>query len=125
MELAFLTPLLKNSAESVGGGVAIDDKRFIKLWLSKDRGGANSVDKSVKGRFVFVIPMEFTPLHAVGNKGVKWGGEHTEMMDVHVVKVEKSQKGMEFSQSYGSLPVFDAIYFHWVHGNAILADDNP
>ena len=34
MELAFLIPLLKDSADSVSGGVAIDRESFFKTGLS-------------------------------------------------------------------------------------------
>ena len=43
MELAFLIPLLKDGANSVSGGIAIDRKLVFEPRLSQDRSGANSV----------------------------------------------------------------------------------
>ena len=43
MELAFLIPLLKDGADSVSGGVAIDRELVVKTGLSEDWGGAHSV----------------------------------------------------------------------------------
>ena len=43
MELAFLIPLLKDSANSVSGGVAIDGELVLESGLSQNRGGANGV----------------------------------------------------------------------------------
>ena len=70
MELAFLTPLLKNGAKSISGGVAINDERFFKTWLTEDGSGANSVHKSIEGRFMFVIPVELAPSSAKGDECV-------------------------------------------------------
>ena len=44
MELAFLTLLLKDGADSVCGGVAINDEGVVEMWLTKDQGHANGVD---------------------------------------------------------------------------------
>ena len=44
MELAFLIPLLKDGANSVSGGVAIDRESFFESGLSQNGGGANHVD---------------------------------------------------------------------------------
>ena len=74
MELAFLTLLLKDGADSVSGGVAIDYKRIFEAGLSKDRSGANGVDECLKGRFVFVFPMEFATLGTECDEGIKGGG---------------------------------------------------
>ena len=43
MELAFFTLLLKDGADRVSGGVAINDEWFFKTRLSKDRGCADSI----------------------------------------------------------------------------------
>ena len=43
MELAFLIPLLKDGADSVGGGVAINDELVFKLGLSQNGSSADSV----------------------------------------------------------------------------------
>ena len=94
MELAFLTPLLKNGAESIGRGVAINDKGFLKAWLSEDGGGANRIDEGVERGFMFIVPVELATLGAVGNERVKRGGEHAEITNVHLVEVEKAEEGM-------------------------------
>ena len=92
MELAFFTPLLKNSAESISGGVAINNERFFEAWLLENRRGANSVDKSVKRGFVFIVPVKSAAFSAVGDKRVEWGGEHAEVVNIHLVEVEKTEK---------------------------------
>ena len=43
VELAFLIPLLKDGANSVSGGIAIDRESVLKSGLSQDRGGADRV----------------------------------------------------------------------------------
>ena len=43
MELAFLIPLLKDGADSVCGGIAIDSESIFKSGLSQDGGSANRV----------------------------------------------------------------------------------
>jgi hypothetical protein len=43
MELAFLIPLLKDGADSIGGGVAINRKLVVKSGLSQDGGRANRI----------------------------------------------------------------------------------
>ena len=93
MELAFLTPLLKDGAQSVSGGVAINNEGFIETGLSKNRGGANGVDKSVKRSFVLVIPVVSATFGAVGDECIKWDGEHTKIANVHAVEIEKTEKG--------------------------------
>ena len=96
MELAFLTPLLKDGAKSVSGGVTINNKGLIKTGLMKDRGGANGIDKSVEHRFVCVVPVKFASFRAVCNKGIQRGSEHAEITDIHVVEIEKPQERSKF-----------------------------
>ena len=93
MELAFLTPLLKNGAESVGGGVTIKNEGFLEAWLSENRGGAYCIDEGVKRGFMFIVPVELAAFSAVGNKRVKRCGKHAEVTNVHSVEVEKAEKG--------------------------------
>ena len=93
MELAFLTPLLKNGAESISGGVTIKDKGFLKTWLSKNGGGAYGVNEGVKHGFVFIVPVKLATFSAVGDKRIKRGGEHAEVTNVHSVEVEETEKG--------------------------------
>ena len=57
MELAFLTLLLKDGADRVGRGVAINDEGIFKTGLTKDGSGAYGIDKGLKGRFVFMLPV--------------------------------------------------------------------
>ena len=92
MELAFLTPLLKDGTQSVSGGIAINNEGFFKMGLSEDGGGANGVNESVKRGFVLVIPMESASLSTMGDKCIEWGGEHTEIADVHAIEVEEPEK---------------------------------
>ena len=124
MELAFLTPLLKDGAKSVSRGVAINDEWFIEMWLAKDRCGANGVNEGIECGFMFIFPMEFASLCTMGDKCVEWGSEHAEIANIHAIKVEKAQECAEFPQSRGSFPVFDAIHFHRIHSDTILTDDN-
>ena len=74
MELAFLTLLLKDGADGVSGGVAIDDKRILEAGLTKDRGCTNGIYKCLKGGFVFVFPMKFATLGAKCDERIKGGG---------------------------------------------------
>ena len=93
MELAFLTPLLKNGAKSIGRGVAINNKGFLEAWLSEDGGGAYRIDEGIKHSFVFIVPVKLATLSAVGDKHIKRDGEHTEVVNVHSVEVEKAKEG--------------------------------
>ena len=67
MELAFLTPLLKDGAHHISGSVAINDKGVFKMRLSEDWGSANGIDKGLEGGFVFIFPVEPTPFGTVSN----------------------------------------------------------
>ena len=93
MELAFLTPLLKNGTKSVSGGVAINNEGFLEAWLSENGSGANSVDERVERGFVFIIPVESATFSAVGDERIERGGEHAEIANIHSVEVEKTKKG--------------------------------
>ena len=92
MELAFLTPLLKDGANCISGGVAINNKRVVEAGLTKDWGRANSIDEGLEGRFMFVFPMKAAPFCAVSDESIEWSGQHAEVADIHVIKVEKAQK---------------------------------
>ena len=70
MELAFLTLLLKDGADSVSGGVAIYNERVFEAGLAKDGGRADGVNKGLEGGFVFILPVEATALRAKRDKGV-------------------------------------------------------
>ena len=124
MELAFLTPLLKDGADCVGGGVTIDDEGIFEARLMKDWGGANSVDKGLEGGLMFVVPMEAAALRTVGNQHIEWGREHAEILNVHAVEIEETEKSMQLPERGGSFPIFNAVNFNGVHGDVVLTDDN-
>ena len=92
MELAFLTLLLKDGADSIHGGVAINHKWVLKTGLSKDGGHANGVDKCLERGLVFVFPVKFATFSAESDKRVKGGGQEAEVSNVHAVKIEESQE---------------------------------
>ena len=125
MELAFLTPLLKDSADSVSGGVAIYDERVLKTWLTKNGGRTDGVDKGLEGGFVLVFPMKMTTFRIVSDQSVEWCGEHTEIADIHVVEIKESKKGTQFSKCCWSFPILNPIDFDGVHGNMVLAIMTP
>jgi hypothetical protein len=74
VELAFLTLLLKDRADSVSGGVAINGEGLIKTRLTEDRSHTNGVDKHLKGGLVFTFPVEFAAFRAKCNECVEGGG---------------------------------------------------
>ena len=92
MELAFLTLLLKDGADSISGGVAIDDEGVIKTGLMKDWSHTNSVDEHLEGGFVFLFPVEFAAFRAKRNKSVKGGcyAQALGVVDVGSLSVELS-----------------------------------
>ena len=90
MELAFLTLLLKNSTDSICGGVAINDEWVVKTWLMKDQGHANGINKVLKGRLVFLLPVEFTAFSTICNERIEGSGQKTEISNVHAVEVEEA-----------------------------------
>ena len=71
MELAFLIPLLKDSANSIGGGIAVDHELIFKSGLSQNRGSANSVYKGVERHLMFIIPIEFPPFCAESDECIE------------------------------------------------------
>jgi hypothetical protein len=124
VELAFLTLLLKDGADRVGRGVAINNKWVFESGLTKDGSRTYGVHESLKGRLVFVIPVEFAALSAKSHEGVEGCSEHTEVLNVHAIEVEEAKECSYFSQSGGSFPIFDAIDFDRIHCNTIFADDH-
>ena len=74
MELAFLTLLLKDGADSVRGGVAINYKRVFETGLAEDWGRTNGIYERLKGGFMFIFPMEFTTLSTKRHECVEGGG---------------------------------------------------
>ena len=87
MELAFLTPLLKDSTDSVSRGVAINNEGVLEAWLTKNQSRTNCINKGLKSGFVFVIPNEMASLCAMGDQCVEWCGKHTKIPDVHAVEI--------------------------------------
>ena len=92
MELAFLTPLLKNGAKSISRGVAINNEGFLEAWLSENGSSANDVDKRVECGFMFVVPVESAAFSTMGNQRIERGGEHAKVANIHAVEVEKTEK---------------------------------
>ena len=92
MELAFLTLLLKDGANCVGRGVAINDEGVLEAGLAKDRGCTHGIDESLEGSFVFVFPIKFAALGTESYEGIKGSGEHAEVSNVHAVKIEEAKE---------------------------------
>ena len=90
MELAFLTLLLKDGADSVSGGVAIDNEGIFEAGLAEDRGRTNSINKRLKGRFVFIFPVEFATLSAKRDKCIERGSEGAKIPNVHAIEIEET-----------------------------------
>ena len=124
MELAFLTPLLKDGADSISGGVTIDDESFLKTWLTKDGGRADSVDEGLEGGFVLIFPKKTAALHTVCDQGIEQCGKHTEIVDIHVIEVKESKESTQLLECRRSFPVFNPINFDGIHGDTVLADDD-
>ena len=124
MELAFLTLLLKDGANRVSGGVAINNERVLEAGLTKDRGRANGIYKGLKGGFVFVFPIKFASFGTKRDERVKGGGQSAEVANVHAIEVEKAQECPQFAKGCGSFPIFDAIDFDRVHGDAVFTDND-
>ena len=93
MELAFFTLLLKDGADSVSGGVAVNNKRIFESGLSKDGGRAHGIHKGLKSGFVFVFPMKLATFGTKRDKCVERGGQSAEISNVHAVEVEETEEG--------------------------------
>ena len=124
VELAFLIPLLKDGADSVSGGVAINRELIFKAGLSQDRGGANCIHEGVERRFKFVVPIKLPSSRAVSNKRVQRCGQHAKVADIHAVKIQEAEKCSNFLQSRGSFPSLHALDFDWVHGDGVFANND-
>jgi hypothetical protein len=92
VELAFLTLLLKDGANRVSGGVAINNKRVLETRLAKNGSGANGVDECLEGSFVFVFPVKFAAFRAESHESIEGGGQHTEISNVHAIKIEEPKE---------------------------------
>jgi hypothetical protein len=64
----------------------------LEARLSKNRGGADSVNQSVKCAFVFIIPIEAAPFSTMSDECVERGGEHAKVVDIHAIKVEETEE---------------------------------
>jgi hypothetical protein len=73
VELAFLTLLLKDGADSIGGGVAVNYKWIFETWLTEDGSHTNGIDECLKGGFVFIFPMESTALSTKCDERIEGG----------------------------------------------------
>ena len=96
VELAFLIPLLKDGADSVGGGVAINRESIFKSGLSQDRGGANRVHQGVERSFEFVVPIKLPSLRAEGDERVERCGQHAKIPNIHAIKVQEAEECSNF-----------------------------
>ena len=65
MELAFLIPLLKDGANSVSGGIAIDRELVLEAGLSQDGGHVDGIHKGIECCFMFVVPIKLPSFHAM------------------------------------------------------------
>ena len=125
MELAFLTPLLKDGANCIGGGIAINNEGVFEMWLLEHWGCADSIHQGLKSGFVFKVPVETTTFGTMRNESIKRCSEHAEVTNIHAIKVEETEESSEFAKCCGSFPVFNTIDFDWVHSNTIFANDHP
>jgi hypothetical protein len=96
VELAFLIPLLKDGANSVSRGVAINRESVLESGLSQDRGGANRVHKGVERRFKFIVPVELPSSCAVSDERIEGCGQHAEVANVHAIKIEEAEECSNF-----------------------------
>ena len=117
MELAFLIPLLKDGADSVGRGVAINRELVFKAGLSQDQGGAHRINEGIKCCFVFVVPIKLPPFHAVSHQRVEGCGQHAKSTDIHAIKIQEAKECLNFFQGQGSFPVLHTLDFDRVHGD--------
>ena len=124
MELAFLIPLLKDGANSVSGGVAINRELVVKSGLSQDGGGANHVHQGMECGFELVVPIKLPSFRTVSDECVKRCGQHAKVTNVHAIKIQEAEECPNFLQGRGSFPILHALDFDWVHGDGVCADDN-
>ena len=75
VELAFLTLLLKDGADSVSGGVAIDYKWVLETGLSKDGGHTDGIDERLKRGLMFIFPKKLATLSAKCDEHVEGSGQ--------------------------------------------------
>ena len=124
MELAFLIPLLKDGANSVSRGVAIDRESVFEPGLSQDGGSANRVHQGVECGFKFVVSVKLPPSRAVSDERIKRCGQHAKSTNVHAIKIQEAEECPNFLQGRGSFPVLHALDLDWIHGNGVFADND-
>ena len=96
MELAFLIPLLKDGADSVSGGVAINRESVFESGLSQDRGGTNGIHQGVEGGFELLIPIKLPSLRAVRHQHIERCGQHAKSRDIHAIKIQEAEECTNF-----------------------------
>ena len=96
MELAFLIPLLKDGANRVSGGVAINRKSVFESGLTKDGGGTNCIHQCIERGFKFVVPVKLPSLRAVSDEHVKRCGQHAKSADIHAIEVQEAEECSNF-----------------------------
>jgi hypothetical protein len=124
VELAFFTLLLKDGADRVGGGVAIDNKWVFKAGLMKDWSCADGIDECLEGRLVFGLPVKAAAFCAKCDEGIQGSSEHAKIADVHPIEIEETEEGAKFSKGCGAFPIFNTIDFNRIHSDAIFTDDD-
>ena len=124
VELAFLIPLLKDGADSVGGGIAINRELVFKLGLSQDWGGTHHIHKGVECRFMFIVPIKLPSFHAVGHQCVERCGQHAESADIHAIEIQEAEECSNFLQSRRAFPVLHTLDFDQVHSDRVFLDNN-
>ena len=124
MELAFLIPLLKDGANSVNGGVAINCELIFESGLSQDRGSAYSIHKGGECYLVFVVPIKLPSFCTMSDKCVKRCGQHAKSTDVHAIEVQEAEKCLNFLQGRGSFLVLYALDFNQVHSDGVFLDND-
>ena len=68
--------------------------------------------------------MKFAPLGTVCHQDIEGCRQHTEVANVHAIKVKESKEGAEFLKCGRPFPISDTVNFNGVHGNAIFTDND-
>ena len=71
VELAFLIPLLKDGANSVSGGVAINRESVFESGLAQDGGGTNRIHEGIKCGLELIVPIKLPSPRTVGDECVE------------------------------------------------------
>ena len=124
VELAFLIPLLKDGADSVSRGIAINRKLVFEPGLSQDGGGAHRIHKGVECCFVFVIPIKLPSFRAVSYQRIERCSQHAKSTDIHAIEVQEAEESSNFLQGRGSFPVLHPLDFDQVYCDRIFTNNN-